>query len=82
MPEGRKGDLDIASLPRALEAPLTSKGSKGKYNRQFLFRDFYGLMTLAHYRTSPLDLRRLLDGKNQRFILLNINRICLVQFGH
>ena len=67
VPEGRKGDLDIASLPRALEAPLTSKGSKGKYNRQFLFRDFYGLMTLAHYRTSPLDLRRVLDGKNQRF---------------
>lgn len=29
--------------------------------------DFYGLMTLAHYRTSPLDLRRVLDGKNQRF---------------
>ena len=29
--------------------------------------DFYGLMTLAHYRTSPLDLRRLLDGENQRF---------------
>ena len=29
--------------------------------------DFYGLMTLAHYRTSPLDLRRLLDGENQCF---------------
>ncbi|WP_118788546.1 tRNA(Met) cytidine acetyltransferase TmcA [Haemophilus haemolyticus] len=29
--------------------------------------DFYGLMTLAHYRTSPLDLRRLLDGEHQRF---------------
>ena len=29
--------------------------------------DFYGLMTLAHYRTSPLDLRRLFDGENQRF---------------
>ena len=29
--------------------------------------DFYSLMTLAHYRTSPLDLRRLLDGENQRF---------------
>ena len=29
--------------------------------------DFYGLMILAHYRTSPLDLRRLLDGENQRF---------------
>ena len=29
--------------------------------------EFYGLMTLAHYRTSPLDLRRVLDGENQRF---------------
>ena len=29
--------------------------------------DFYGLMTFAHYRTSPLDLRRLFDGENQRF---------------
>ena len=29
--------------------------------------EFYGLMTLAHYRTSPLDLRRLLDGEHQRF---------------
>ncbi|BFU61191.1 MULTISPECIES: tRNA(Met) cytidine acetyltransferase TmcA [Rodentibacter] len=28
---------------------------------------FYGLMTLAHYRTSPIDLRRLLDGEKQRF---------------
>ena len=29
--------------------------------------EFYSLMTLAHYRTSPLDLRRLLDGENQHF---------------
>ena len=28
---------------------------------------FYGLMTLAHYRTSPLDLRRLFDANAQRF---------------
>lgn len=30
---------------------------------------FYGLMTLAHYRTSPIDLRRLFDGRGQRFYL-------------
>ena len=29
--------------------------------------EFYGLMTLAHYRTSPLDLRRLFDGESQHF---------------
>ncbi|HHR6131322.1 TPA: tRNA(Met) cytidine acetyltransferase TmcA [Providencia alcalifaciens] len=28
---------------------------------------FYGLLTAAHYRTSPLDLRRLLDAKHQHF---------------
>ena len=28
---------------------------------------FYGLMTLAHYRTSPLDLRRLFDANSQYF---------------
>lgn len=29
---------------------------------------FYGLLMSAHYRTSPLDLRRLLDAKHQHFI--------------
>ena len=28
---------------------------------------FYGLLTLAHYRTSPLDLRRLFDAPKQQF---------------
>lgn len=30
-------------------------------------RPFYQLLTLAHYRTSPVDLRRLLDGEQQQF---------------
>lgn len=29
--------------------------------------DFYPLLTSAHYRTTPLDLRRLLDGKKQHY---------------
>ncbi|SUU98375.1 tRNA(Met) cytidine acetyltransferase TmcA [Avibacterium paragallinarum] len=33
------------------------------------YQDFYGLLTLAHYKTSPVDLRRLLDGTKQRFLL-------------
>ncbi|WP_272571935.1 MULTISPECIES: tRNA(Met) cytidine acetyltransferase TmcA [unclassified Providencia] len=32
-------------------------------------KSFYGLLTSAHYRTSPLDLRRLLDASRQQFML-------------
>lgn len=32
-------------------------------------QQFYTLLTLAHYRTSPIDLRRLFDGKQQQFWL-------------
>jgi tRNA(Met) cytidine acetyltransferase len=32
-----------------------------------LLADFYGLLTSAHYRTSPLDLRRLLDAPGMTF---------------
>lgn len=30
-------------------------------------KDFYQLLTSAHYRTTPLDLRRLLDGQKQHY---------------
>lgn len=32
-----------------------------------LLQQFYGLLTSAHYRTSPLDLRRLLDAPGMTF---------------
>lgn len=34
-----------------------------------LLEGFYGLLTSAHYRTSPLDLRRLLDAQNMFFMV-------------
>lgn len=33
---------------------------------------FYGLLTGAHYRTSPLDLRRLLDAQQQHFAIASV----------
>lgn len=39
--------------------------------------DFYGLLTLAHYRTSPLDLRRLFDAVKQHFLIAEWERYLL-----
>ncbi|WP_240775724.1 tRNA(Met) cytidine acetyltransferase TmcA [Nissabacter sp. SGAir0207] len=36
--------------------------------RPALLASFYGLLSAAHYRTTPLDLRRLLDAPGQHFI--------------
>ncbi|MBS9442195.1 tRNA(Met) cytidine acetyltransferase TmcA [Photorhabdus heterorhabditis] len=33
-----------------------------------LLKQFYGILTRAHYKTSPLDLRRLLDAKGMQFV--------------
>ncbi|WP_350305350.1 tRNA(Met) cytidine acetyltransferase TmcA [Photorhabdus viridis] len=33
-----------------------------------LLRQFYSILTSAHYKTSPLDLRRLLDAKGMQFV--------------
>ncbi len=33
-----------------------------------LLKQFYGILTSAHYKTSPLDLRRLLDAKGMQFV--------------
>lgn len=43
------------------QASLAKNNEKLKY--------FYGLLMSAHYRTSPLDLRRLLDAQHQHFIV-------------
>ena len=40
-------------------------------------QDFYGLLTLAHYRTSPLDLRRLFDAVKQQFYVAEMENALL-----
>ncbi|MBU9837793.1 tRNA(Met) cytidine acetyltransferase [Rahnella sp. L72c] len=58
-------------LPVAGEARGTSEifpiHADDWLNEPVLLEDFYGLLTSAHYRTSPLDLRRLLDAPGMTF---------------
>lgn len=54
----------IAAIPYQAN-PSMSFHSVPPSQLQNQLHDFYGLLTLAHYRTSPLDLRRLLDAHKQ-----------------
>ncbi|MTC71444.1 tRNA(Met) cytidine acetyltransferase TmcA [Providencia sp. wls1914] len=59
--------LESATSTKAVAEPIILK----PLSQQQLANDpkqlhaFYGLLTAAHYRTSPLDLRRLLDAQHQ-----------------
>lgn len=44
------------------------------HNNISQLRDFYQLLTSAHYRTTPLDFRRLLDGQKQRYWSASMNQ--------
>lgn len=44
------------------------------HNNISQLHDFYQLLTSAHYRTTSLDLRRLLDGQKQRYWSASINK--------
>lgn len=51
---------DDVYIQRISQQALTENGKQA---------DFYGLLTLAHYRTTPLDLRRMFDAPRQGFWL-------------
>ncbi|MTB65964.1 GNAT family N-acetyltransferase [Providencia sp. wls1943] len=65
--------LESATSTKAVSEPIILK----PLSQQQLANDpkqlhaFYGLLTAAHYRTSPLDLRRLLDAQHQHFAVAN-----------
>ncbi|MDR0806516.1 MAG: GNAT family N-acetyltransferase [Enterobacteriaceae bacterium] len=46
---------------------ITSLSQQQLTENPHLLHQFYGLLTSAHYRTSPLDLRRLFDAVGQTF---------------
>ncbi|EPO2452463.1 tRNA(Met) cytidine acetyltransferase TmcA [Providencia rettgeri] len=50
-----------------IEYKALTQASLAENNEQL--KAFYGLLMSAHYRTSPLDLRRLLDAQQQHFMV-------------
>ena len=62
-----KEPAEIPVLPGACE--YQSLPQQALCDDPALLAGFYGLLTAAHYRTSPLDLRRLADAGGQHFSL-------------
>ncbi|MGC6247920.1 tRNA(Met) cytidine acetyltransferase TmcA [Bisgaard Taxon 45] len=65
--------LQAEDLPFA-QPPLGQRLQYQRYSQHALYQQqkiapLYGLLTRAHYRTSPLDLRRLFDAPKQHFYL-------------
>ncbi|WPA90738.1 GNAT family N-acetyltransferase [Providencia zhijiangensis] len=61
--------LESAISTKAVSEPIIFKllSQQQLANDPKQLHAFYGLLTAAHYRTSPLDLRRLLDAQHQHF---------------
>lgn len=58
---------DQPVLPPGAEREIVSLPQSDWLNCPELLGDFYGLLSSAHYRTSPLDLRRMLDAPGMHF---------------
>jgi len=60
-------EVPLEVLPSEQSLQLTTIQRGAWLAEPGLLADFYGLLTSAHYRTSPLDLRRLMDAHGQSF---------------
>jgi tRNA(Met) cytidine acetyltransferase len=60
-------EVPVEVLPSEQSLQLTAIQCGEWLSEPGLLADFYGLLTSAHYRTSPLDLRRLMDAPGLSF---------------
>ncbi len=68
VPDSDEPAHDLSSVPQG-DVPRFTQLEQDSWERHpQTLRDFYDLLTSAHYRTSPLDLRRLMDAPGQHFI--------------
>ncbi|WP_145544030.1 tRNA(Met) cytidine acetyltransferase TmcA [Yersinia frederiksenii] len=56
-----------AAQSLALQVDITPCEQRDWLDHPELLRHFYGLLSSAHYRTTPLDLRRLMDAPGMHF---------------
>ena len=63
-------EAKVATIPKKLTTAIDCKFyTQKQLIEENLLEKFYQLLTLAHYRTSPSDLRRLFDGEHESFFL-------------
>lgn len=71
------GEPDLAGLNRVdsqAALSLSTFDARSWEHNPALLADFYQLLTSAHYRTSPIDLRRMLDAPGMSFAIAQRGR--------
>ncbi|BFI71341.1 tRNA(Met) cytidine acetyltransferase TmcA [Yersinia pseudotuberculosis] len=61
------GNHPLPKRPPAAQIEITLYEQRDWRDNPELLRRFYGLLSTAHYRTTPLDLRRLMDAPGMHF---------------